>query len=141
MTATPFDWLAEARSEDLARRLRLIQRVRDGLPFSDLSRFIHAIGMSQEEAALAFHIPRRTLARRKGTAGRMAAGEGERMVRFARVLAQAQDTLGSLEKAKSWLNLENQALGGVTPLSLLDTDLGAQAVQDILGRIEYGVFS
>ena len=57
------------------------------------------------------------------------------------VLAQAQDTLGSLEKAKSWLSLGNRSLGGVTPLSLLDTDIGAQAVQDVLGRIEYGVFS
>jgi len=141
MRTTAFDWLTEVRSEDLASKLRLIQRVRDGVLFTDLSRFIQSIGMSQEEASAAFHIPPRTLARRKEMAGRMAAVEGERMLRYARVLAQAQDTLGSLEKARSWLNLGNRSLGGVTPLSLLDTDIGAQAVQDVLGRIEYGVFS
>jgi len=63
------------------------------------------------------------------------------MVRYAKVLAQAQETLGSLDKARSWLGLENRALGGATPLSLLDTDIGAQAVRDVLGRIEYGVYS
>jgi len=141
MAAAAFDWLAEARSEDLGKQLRLIGRLRAGIPFAELSRFIQAIGMSQEEASAAFHIPPRTLARRKEASGRMATGEGERMVRYARLLAQAQETLGSLDKAKSWLGLENRALGGATPLSLLDTDIGARAVQDVLGRIEYGLFS
>jgi len=35
----------------------------------------------------------------------------------------------------------NRSLGNVTPLSLLDTDLGAEAVTDTLGRIEHGVYT
>jgi hypothetical protein len=33
------------------------------------------------------------------------------------------------------------ALSGATPLSLLDTDIGAENVLDTLGRIEHGVFA
>jgi len=43
--------------------------------------------------------------------------------------------------AIDWLRSRNQALGGATPLSLLDTDAGAEDVMDLLGRIEHGVHS
>jgi len=59
---------------------------------------------------------------------------------LARVRAKAIDTLG-LEKADGWLEAPNRALGGGTPLSLLGSDDGAQAVLNVLVRIDYGVFS
>jgi putative toxin-antitoxin system antitoxin component (TIGR02293 family) len=48
---------------------------------------------------------------------------------------------GERAKASRWLHNPNRALGGVSPLSLLDTDLGTREVEQILGRIEYGVYS
>jgi putative toxin-antitoxin system antitoxin component (TIGR02293 family) len=49
--------------------------------------------------------------------------------------------LGTREKATLWLESRNRALGGAPPLSLLDTDIGTQAAEDVLTRIEYGVYS
>ena len=43
--------------------------------------------------------------------------------------------------ARQWLEEPNRALGGASPLEMLDTDVGAEAVRDVLGRIEDGVFS
>lgn len=54
---------------------------------------------------------------------------------------RAEEVLGDFDKATDWLSSENNALGGVTPISLLDTDAGAQSVMDLLGRIEHGVYS
>jgi ribosomal protein S16 len=45
------------------------------------------------------------------------------------------------ERAVRWLHRPNRALGGPAPLTLLDTDLGAQQVEQLLGRIEHGVYS
>jgi len=45
------------------------------------------------------------------------------------------------EAALHWLKSSNAALAGATPLSLLDTDIGAESVLDTLGRIEHGVFA
>jgi uncharacterized protein (DUF2384 family) len=39
----------------------------------------------------------------------------------------------------AWLARENRALGGQTPLSLADTDLGARSVEALLGRIGHGL--
>ena len=67
--------------------------------------------------------------------------ESDRAVRIARVVARAEDALGSLEKARLWLSRPNRAINMVAPITLLDTDTGAQRVTDILGRIEHGTFS
>jgi hypothetical protein len=59
----------------------------------------------------------------------------------ARLRAKAIDVLGTPEKADSWLQAPNRALGGATPISLIGTGAGAQEAINVLGRIEYGVFS
>jgi len=61
----------------------------------------------------------------------------------ARLQAKATDVLGSREKAIVWMQAPNRALGGATPISVLDTDteLGARAAEEVLVRIEFGVFS
>ena len=56
----------------------------------------------------------------------------DRLVRVARILASAEKTLGGLEKAALWLRRPNRALGGEVPLSLLDTEVGEQLVEDAL---------
>jgi putative toxin-antitoxin system antitoxin component (TIGR02293 family) len=43
--------------------------------------------------------------------------------------------------AAEWLRAPNLALGDVAPLAMADTELGAREVDDLLGRIEYGVYS
>jgi putative toxin-antitoxin system antitoxin component (TIGR02293 family) len=57
------------------------------------------------------------------------------------VFARAEDVLGTSEKAARWMHSPILALASHTPLELLDTDLGAQWVTDVLGRIEWGVYS
>lgn len=49
--------------------------------------------------------------------------------------------LGDRDAALRWLRTRNHALGGESPLELLDTGSGSRQVQELLGRIEHGVFS
>ena len=42
-------------------------------------------------------------------------------------------------KAGRWLAAQNRGLGGRTPLSELDTDLGAEEVESVLLRLAHGV--
>lgn len=63
------------------------------------------------------------------------------MVRLARVIERAEVVFGGLEMAVDWLKSQNIALSGLTPLSLMDTDVGSESVLDTLGRIEHGVFA
>lgn len=62
-------------------------------------------------------------------------------MRLAQVYATAADTLGDGDKAARWLKTPNRALRGGRPLDQLDTDPGVREVEEILGRIAYGVYS
>ena len=128
----------------LKRRIESLDELREtvkaGLPYASLEGFIDKFGLTREEAATVLHLPQRTIARRKKER-RLRADESDRLLRLARVSAQAAATLGTEEKAAEWLRRPNRALGGVAPLALTDSDIGARQVEEILGRIEHGVLS
>ncbi|MBI3680186.1 MAG: DUF2384 domain-containing protein, partial [Acidobacteria bacterium] len=46
--------------------------------------------------------------------------------------------IGDNKTATRWLRRPNRSRGGSTPLQLIDTELGARAVENVLGRIAYG---
>ena len=118
-----------------------IEMIREGLPFASVTAAAKALDMSEEQVLTALRIPKRTAARRKAAAGRLTPAESERVLRLTRAIAAATETLGSRENAARWLTGSVAALGGVAPLSLLDTDVGLDQVLTILGRIEFGVYS
>ena len=80
------------------------------------------------------------LARRKKE-GRLNSEESAKVVRLARVVERAKEVFEDLDAALDWLKAPNAALSRQTPLSLLDTDIGAESVMDTLGRIAHGVFA
>jgi putative toxin-antitoxin system antitoxin component (TIGR02293 family) len=61
--------------------------------------------------------------------------------RLARIIALAKHYLGDTHAANRWLKRPNAALGGKTPLELMDTEPGARAMENVLGRIAYGGIS
>ncbi len=63
------------------------------------------------------------------------------MLRIAHLLDVASRVFDALESAADWLRSENLSLGGRTPLEYADTEIGAREVENLLGRIEYGVYS
>ena len=117
----------------------MVPALRKGLPSKALESVSRELGMSAIAAGAMLGISGRTLARRLQTNGRFTSEESQRVFRLSRVVALATSALGSLEKARHWLQGPNRVLGEV-PLHLLDTDVGADAVIEELGRIEHGVF-
>ena len=62
-------------------------------------------------------------------------------IEIARVLQHGYDVFRNEEKMKRWLNKENRALNNLKPVELFDTLSGLSIVNDVLGRIEEGVYS
>lgn len=52
-----------------------------------------------------------------------------------------EEVFGNKEVFFKWLNLPNEALGGLEPQELIEIPGGVSKVKDVLGRIEYGVYS
>lgn len=57
------------------------------------------------------------------------------------IWAHALDTFGNPQTAESWLDTPNAALQNQTPRTLVNTIEGARQVEEVLTRIDYGIFS
>ncbi|PYJ47733.1 MAG: hypothetical protein DME85_03895 [Verrucomicrobia bacterium] len=71
----------------------------------------------------------------------MSPDESDKLLRFARLLEHATDVFGNLVKARAWLKFPQRGLGGSVPLDYAETEIGAREVDNLLGRIDYGVYS
>lgn len=111
--------------------------IRDGFPHSAVEGLLESSGLSLQEIASALDLSLRSLQRRKSE-GRLAGYESDRLYRLARLVALADYFLGDHQLAIAWLKRPNYVLGGVAPLSIVDTELGARQVENVLGRIGYG---
>lgn len=125
---------------DVGSPKALLRSVESGLPYAALAALTARFGLPRAEVAAAARIPLRTLARRKRER-KLHPDESDRLVRLARVAAEAARVLGDDRKAGGWLGDDNIALGGARPIDLVRTDFGARQVEDVLGRIEFGVYS
>jgi putative toxin-antitoxin system antitoxin component (TIGR02293 family) len=123
------------------RNGELAELVREGIPVKALGLLALRLDLAQSEISEKIGIPQRTLSRRNAENSRLTPAESDRTVRLAQVYANAAETLGSGDKAAAWLKTPNRALRGGRPLDQVDTDPGVREVEDLLGRIAYGVYS
>ena len=119
--------------------LEWVPLVRQGLPSASVDAAIRVTRITKSDLAHALIISEHTLLRRKRE-GMLSPEESGKLVRFARIVERTAVVFENTEVALGWIQSSNPSLGGVTPLSLLDTEMGADVVLDTLGRIEHGVF-
>lgn len=131
-------------SKSLAEKLSDTEELRKllttGFPYTPFQSVLKRLGLTRIQVSAALGLPERTLARRKQE-GKFQSLESDRIFRFLQVVAHAIETIGDDEKAGRWLTKPNRALMGKIPLELLNTPIGASQVDDILGRIDHGLYS
>ena len=125
----------------LGRTLRsdteLRSAIREGFPQEVVGSVMTSAGLTLKELSAALDLSPRSLQRRRHQ-GRLARYESDRLYRLARIVALAKQFIGDEKTAGRWLKRPNRALGGNIPLELIDTELGARAVENVLGRIAFG---
>ncbi len=62
-------------------------------------------------------------------------------IEIAKIMQHAWEVFGDEEKLRRWMNRENRALNDLKPVLLLKTLTGINMVNDILGRIQEGIYS
>lgn len=121
--------------------VRLIRSVRAGFAFSELLRFQRASALPLDKIARYARIAPRTLTRRQSR-GRLNSDESERLLRIVSVFEKAAGLFdGDLEATRQWLDTPQRGLGGETPLEFATMEVGARQVEDLIVRLEHGVFT
>ena len=99
-----------------------------------------ALDIPLETVASVLGMSRATLHRRKRQ-GKIDEDESEKLVRYQRLLKKAEDVFGDGKSAREWLRHKQAGLGKAVPLDFARTEIGAREVENLLGRLEYGVYS
>jgi putative toxin-antitoxin system antitoxin component (TIGR02293 family) len=113
----------------------------DGITKASLDALIGHLGISKKvfsENILVASV--KTLERKKST-DKLDKRTSSHVIEIAKVVEHALAVFENEEKVKSWLNTANRALNNIKPIDLFYIPTGLGLVNDILGRIEEGVYS
>jgi len=111
-----------------------------GISKVSFESFKNRTGLDYNQLAFLLSVARNTLINKKGEE-LFDVTISEKLISLAEVYTHGFDVFGSEDTFIKWLNAPNRALGMVTPFSMLHTQYGRQEVQNVLGRIEWGVYS
>jgi putative toxin-antitoxin system antitoxin component (TIGR02293 family) len=115
--------------------------VEEGLTFASWQRLQEYAGLTQKQMTDAVQVNEKTLGRRRSS-GKLTPLESHRLVRLSRIIVRATELFeGDQAAARRWLTSPRPALGGVTPLEAIRTEVGAREVEQLIERLEDGIFS
>jgi putative toxin-antitoxin system antitoxin component (TIGR02293 family) len=121
--------------------VQLVDSIRRGLPYRAFERLQADMGVSGRELSDMVAVSARTLARRKSE-GRLHPDESERLLRASRIYDTAVGLFeGDEAAALTWMRTPAAALEGRKPIEFARTEVGAREVEDLIGRLEHGVFA
>lgn len=120
--------------------LQLIDWSRQGLTGTEAGRVAKLLGVSDKEMAPLLNQSIATFHRQAKT-GRLDAATSERLLLLGQLANYGTTVFQDQGKFTRWLRRPLRLLGERAPLDLMDSPTGVQLVEDILGRIDYGIFS
>jgi putative toxin-antitoxin system antitoxin component (TIGR02293 family) len=130
----------------LGKRVRnlvdLGELIESGVPRGAARYLQERLNLTERELAEGLGVSTKTLQRlAKQPGARLTPAQGDRLYRLARLVALAEEVFEDAGRAHQWLRQPQRGLGNRVPLAVMHSEAGSREVEDLLGRIEYGVFS
>ena len=116
-----------------------ITMIRSGISKKELEKVKEQSGLDYDSLSSILSVSRATLINKKG-ADKFDAATSERILLLADTLAYGQSVFEDKDRFNTWMKSSNKALGNKPPISIMDTVYGIREVQNLIGRIEHGVF-
>jgi putative toxin-antitoxin system antitoxin component (TIGR02293 family) len=133
-------WLGIPRSKKMAGYLDYIKLSNTGISKASINTLADHIGISRKYISEhIFDLSVKTMERKEDNE-KLNRKISSHALEIAKLLQHAYTVFRDEEKLKRWLNRENRALHQMKPVELLDTLSGLLLVDDVLGRIEEGVY-
>lgn len=129
--------------ESISSKLDAHEAILKGLPGGALVHMVvHFKTMKPTDVTQAVGVSLRTVQRRtKAPRARLSPEQSGRTWKFAEVLAKATEVFGDQAEAENWMANPAMALDGRRPLDLLASPAGIEMVEQLLGRLEHGVYT
>lgn len=116
-----------------------ITLIKEGISKNQLEQIKEEAALDYDTLSAILSVSRATLIKKKG-AEKFDQPTSERIMLLGDIISYGGEVFEDTERFNTWLRKENKALGGKTPLALMDTVYGMEEIKKELTRIEYGVF-
>ncbi len=120
--------------------LKSIDTARKGIAVSDYIKLAITMGFTQTEMSSILNISLRTL-QRYSDSYTLDPDTSSKVLQLKALNQKGIEVFNTQKSFNKWLKSPVRSLDGQTPLSLLDTGLGFQILQQVMGRIEHGIFA
>ncbi|MEO6071416.1 MAG: antitoxin Xre/MbcA/ParS toxin-binding domain-containing protein [Chitinophagaceae bacterium] len=117
-----------------------IDAIKEGISKEELENLKEQTGLDYDTLAKVLSVAKATLHNKKGK-DKFDLSVSERLLLLADIYSYGYQVFESKERFNLWMKTSNTSLGGINPLSMLDTLYGMEEVKHLVGRIEYGVYS
>jgi len=129
-----------AVGQPIRNDIDLIEISRKGLPKFMVQTISNILSISMEKMSQLIHVSYRTI-QRKNDNDLLNVYSTEQLLEIAEVTSRGIEVLGSIDAFTKWLHTKLRVLNYKTPIDFLDTTFGTKLINDILGRLEHGVYS
>ncbi|MCL5733854.1 MAG: DUF2384 domain-containing protein [Patescibacteria group bacterium] len=119
--------------------LALDMVIRKGFSSSVISRMKKRFTITDAEIAKMAGMSARTLRHNLASGKRLSLVASDRIFRLISILDYATQVLENRGSVIAWMRHPLIGLGGKRAINCIETEIGANLVRDILGRIEWGV--
>jgi putative toxin-antitoxin system antitoxin component (TIGR02293 family) len=131
---------ASKKPESQMTPLEMMDIARAGISKKDLEAFKEKTALDYDKLALALAVTRATLINKKGDE-KFNTSLSERIIDLANIYSYGYEVFEEEARFNQWMFRPNRALGGQAPYDLVDNQFGREEVRDIIGRLDYGVYS
>lgn len=120
---------------------KLYKAIHDGFSCDVFINLADISGLEKKQLAKITTIPPASLNRRYKQ-GYFTEAESDKLYRYAELYKAALDLFeGQHAKTQIWLKTPHIGLGGKKPIEMLRTSAEMEAVLELIGRLEHGVFA
>lgn len=116
------------------------QKAIKGISKSDFLTIVASTGMNLTQFSSLLPVSKRTIEKTKDQE-LLSPVVSDRVLQIASLYQFGSNVFGNTQKFQEWLQSSLIALGGKTPLEFINNDTGISMINDLLGRIEHGVYS
>lgn len=130
-------WDFTSDREKLGESERLRQ-IKEGVSSSLIVAVRIVFGLKEAGLTTLLNASASTLERRIREKKPLDSVASERLDRIAAVSHMAEEVFESRDGAAQWMSRPNKALGGIAPIMLCETEIGAKQVRRVLHALEWG---
>ncbi len=128
------------QSENQMTPFEKMEKLQQGISKVHLERLKVRTELDYDKLSHVLSVTRSTLIKKKGEQ-KYSFAVGERILDLADIYSYGYKVFEDEVKFRDWMFKPNHALGGKAPYDILDNQFGRQEVKNLIGRIEYGVYS